>query len=164
MDVARLPAWGMGKTLHIDHNNGSPPMEFNHWFLTEVSWKELNSLSLVWDQTEVNREDMLLGYKGNSQPFDAVIWFIIHIIVTLLYMCAYVEIEHPIRIMQTLNFFFYCGLNFRRLKEKSKVFKHAKWPSKWLTNESLVWDLTLSLLWAALAGQLIFYPWARTSC
>ena len=27
------------------------------------------------------------------------------------------------------------------LKEKSKVFKYAKWPSKWLTNESLVWDL-----------------------
>ena len=27
------------------------------------------------------------------------------------------------------------------LNEKSKVFKYAKWPSKWLTNESLVWDL-----------------------
>ena len=27
------------------------------------------------------------------------------------------------------------------LKEKSKVFKYAKWPSKWFTNESLVWDL-----------------------
>ena len=27
------------------------------------------------------------------------------------------------------------------LKEKSKVFKYAKWPLKWLTNESLVWDL-----------------------
>ena len=27
------------------------------------------------------------------------------------------------------------------LKEKSKVSKYAKWPSKWLTNESLVWDL-----------------------
>ena len=32
-------------------------------------------------------------------------------------------------------FFRYC------LKEKFKVFKYAKWPSKWLTNESLVWDL-----------------------
>ena len=27
------------------------------------------------------------------------------------------------------------------LKEKSKIFKYAKWPSTWLTNESLVWDL-----------------------
>ena len=27
------------------------------------------------------------------------------------------------------------------LKGKSKVFKYAKWPSKWLTNESLVSDL-----------------------
>ncbi len=27
------------------------------------------------------------------------------------------------------------------LKKKSKVFKYAKWPSKWMTNESLVWDL-----------------------
>ena len=27
------------------------------------------------------------------------------------------------------------------LKSKSKVFKYAKWPSKWLTNESLVSDL-----------------------
>ena len=31
------------------------------------------------------------------------------------------------------------------LKEKSKVFKYAKWPSKWLTNESLVWDLIFFL-------------------
>ena len=34
---------------------------------------------------------------------------------------------------------FWCGYMF--LKEKSKVFKYAKWQSKWLTNESLVWDL-----------------------
>ena len=68
------------------------PMRFNHWILNEVSRKERNGL--VWDQTEVNREDMLLGYKGNSLPFDSVIWFINHVIVTLLYMCAYVEIEH----------------------------------------------------------------------
>ena len=27
------------------------------------------------------------------------------------------------------------------LKKKSKVFKYAKWSSKWLTNESQVWDL-----------------------
>ena len=27
----------------------------------------------------------------------------------------------------------------KTLKEKSKVFKYANWPSKWLTNESLVW-------------------------
>ena len=27
------------------------------------------------------------------------------------------------------------------LKEKSKDFKYAKWPPKWLTNESQVWDL-----------------------
>ena len=27
------------------------------------------------------------------------------------------------------------------LKEKSKVFKYAKWPLQWLTNESLVWYL-----------------------
>ena len=45
MDVARPPAQGKGKTLHTDHNNGSPMTRFNHWFLTEVSWKELNSLS-----------------------------------------------------------------------------------------------------------------------
>ena len=74
MDVARPPARGKGKTLHIDHNNGSSLMRFNHWFLTEVSRKELNSLSLVWNQTEVNREDMLLGYKGNSQPFNTIIY------------------------------------------------------------------------------------------
>ena len=80
------------------------PMRFNHRFLNEVSLKEQNSL--VWDQTEVNREDMLLGYKENSQPFDSVIWFINHVIVTLLYMCAYVEIEHSIRIMHKLH----CGL------------------------------------------------------
>ena len=116
MDVARPPARGKGKTLHIDHNNGSSLMRFNPSFLTEVSWKEPNSLSLVWNQTEVNREDMLLGYKGNSQPFDTVISFICHITVTLLYMCAYVETEHPIRIMHKLNFLFHCGLNFRRLK------------------------------------------------
>ena len=41
---------------------------------------------------------MLLGYKQNSQAFDTVIRLINHILVTL-YMCAYVEIEHPIRIM-----------------------------------------------------------------
>ena len=29
----------------------------------------------------------------------------------------------------------------KTLKQKSKVFKYAKWPSKWLTNESLVSDL-----------------------
>ena len=29
----------------------------------------------------------------------------------------------------------------QQLKEKSKVFKYAKGPSKWLTNESLVSDL-----------------------
>ena len=45
MDVARPPAWEKGETLHIDHNNGSPPMTFNHWFLTEVSQKEPNTLS-----------------------------------------------------------------------------------------------------------------------
>ena len=83
-------------------------MRFNHWFLKEVSRKEPNSL--VWDQTEVNREDMLHGYKGNSQPFDSVIWFINHVIVTLLCMCAYAEIEHPIRIMHKLNFFFIVDL------------------------------------------------------
>ena len=27
------------------------------------------------------------------------------------------------------------------LKQKSKVFKYAKWPLKWLANESLVSDL-----------------------
>ena len=85
-------------------------MRFNHWFLTEVSQKELNSLSYVWAQTKVNHEDMLLGYKGNSLPFDTIIWFINHLIVTLLYMCAYVEIEHPIRIMHKLNFFFIVDL------------------------------------------------------
>ena len=31
--------------------------------------------------------------------------------------------------------------HFGLLQEKSKVFKYAKWPSKWLTSESLVWDL-----------------------
>ena len=61
-------------------------------------------------------EDMLFGYKKNSQPFDTVVWFINHITVTWLYMCAYVETEHPIRIMHKLNFLFHCGLNFRRLK------------------------------------------------
>ena len=105
MDVARPPARGKGKTLHIDHNNGSSLMRFNPSFLTEVSWKEPNSLSLVWDQIEVNHEDMLLGYKGNTQPFSTVIWFINHVIMTLLYMCAYVGIEHPIRIIHKLNFF-----------------------------------------------------------
>ena len=45
MDVARPPAWEKGETLHIDHNNGSPPMRFSHWFLTEVSQKEPNTLS-----------------------------------------------------------------------------------------------------------------------
>ena len=36
----------------------------------------------------------------------------------------------------------FCVAGFQMaLKEKSKVFKYAKWPSKWLTNESLVWDL-----------------------
>ena len=61
---------------------------------------------------------MLLGYQGNNQPFDTVIQVINHIIiVTLLYMCAYVEIEHPIRIMHKLNLFFMViELNFRRLK------------------------------------------------
>ena len=75
-------------------------MRFNHRLLSEVSCKEPNSLSLVWDETEVNCEDMLLGYKGNSLPFDTVIWFVNHndIIVTLLYMCAYVEIEHPLEL------------------------------------------------------------------
>ena len=58
-----------------------------------------------------------LGYKGNSQPFDTVIWFINHIIVTLLYMCDYVEIEHPIKIMHKLNFFFIVDLlSVRRIK------------------------------------------------
>ena len=33
------------------------------------------------------------------------------------------------------------------LKEKSKVFKYAKWPSKWLTNESLVWGLIKFKKW-----------------
>ena len=28
-----------------------------------------------------------VGYKGNGQPFDTVIWYINHIIVTLLYVC-----------------------------------------------------------------------------
>ena len=27
------------------------------------------------------------------------------------------------------------------LKEKSKVFKYAKWPSKWPTSKSQFWDL-----------------------
>ena len=90
MDVARPPAWEKGETLHTDHNNGSPPVSFNHWFFIAVSWKEPNTL--VWDQTEVNHEDTLLGYKWNIHPFDTVIWFINHIIVTLLYMCAYDEI------------------------------------------------------------------------
>ena len=45
MDVARPPAREKGETLHIDHNSGSPPMKFNHWFLTEGSRKEPNSLS-----------------------------------------------------------------------------------------------------------------------
>ena len=53
---------------------------------------------------------MLLAYKGNNQPFDTVIWFINHIVVTLLHMCTYVEIEHPIRIMHKLNFFFIVDL------------------------------------------------------
>ena len=53
---------------------------------------------------------MLLGYKQNGQPFNTVILFINHIIVTLLYMCAYVEIEHPIRILHKFNFFFILNL------------------------------------------------------
>ena len=53
---------------------------------------------------------MLLGYKRNIQPFDTVIQFINHIIVTLLYKCAYVEKELPIRIMHKLNFFFIVNL------------------------------------------------------
>ncbi len=35
----------------------------------------------------------------------------------------------------------FCPVSPRNVKEKSKVFKYAKWPSKWVTNESLVWDL-----------------------
>ena len=35
---------------------------------------------------------MLLDYTRNSQPFDIVIQFTNHMIVTLLYMYAYVEI------------------------------------------------------------------------
>jgi len=79
MDVARLPAQGKRKTLHFDHN-----IDFS------LRYHEKN-------QTVTMKT--LLGYKGNSQPFDTVIWLINHIIVTLLYRCAYVEIEHPIRIM-----------------------------------------------------------------
>ena len=30
MDVARPPAQEKGKTLHIDHNNGSPLVRFDH--------------------------------------------------------------------------------------------------------------------------------------
>ena len=55
---------------------------------SQTPWPEINSTPryhenhwTVWDQTEVNRDDMLLGYKGNSQPFDTVIWIINHIIV-----------------------------------------------------------------------------------
>ena len=106
MHVARPSAREKGETLYTDHSKGSPPMRFSHWFLTEVSRKEPSGFSQGWDQTEVNRKDMLFGYKGNSQLFDTVIWFINHIIVTLLYRCAYVEIEHPIRIMHKLNFTF----------------------------------------------------------
>ena len=51
-----------------------------------------------------------LGYKGNTQPFDAIIWFISDIIVTSLYLCTYVEIEHSIKIMHKLNFFFIVDL------------------------------------------------------
>ena len=35
-------------------------------------------------EIKLNCDDMLLGYKGSSQLFDIVIWFINHIIVILL--------------------------------------------------------------------------------
>ena len=33
--------------------------------------------------------------------------------------------------------------HFAYLKTLDFYFKYAKWPSKWLTNESLVWDLMI---------------------
>ena len=41
----------------------------------------------------------------------------------------------------TILFYIYFLYRMSGLKKKSKVFKYAKWQSKWLTNESLVWDL-----------------------
>ena len=48
----------------------------------------------------------------------------------LLLSCAWENYGHQIQGTKQLS-----------LKEKSNVFKDAKCPSKWSTNESLVWDL-----------------------
>ena len=120
------PARGKGKNPHTDHNNGSPLMRFNHWFLSEVLittmvapwWDSTTDFSPRYQKKNQNvylkveiklklnvKTCCRLGYKGNSQPFDTVIWFINHIIVTILYMYAYMHIPPPPHTLLCLFFF-----------------------------------------------------------